>query len=565
MRNFRAFGPCVGLLLAACSSPSSTSPDLAETPDLSASPDLGAQSDFAQPVDSGGNADLIVPADLTVPADLSTPPTFAEQAYLKPPNLVHNSYYGDATAIAGDTVVVGAYQESSNQTTITNGTGASSNMSAAASGAAYVYLRSSGSWAQQAYIKPANSAENNNFGTAVAISADTLVVGAPFESSSQTTITNGATAASDVTLFGAGAAYVFVRSSGNWTEQAYLKAANTAAASYGYQYGSAVAIDGDTIVVGSPVDASNQTTITNGTTASSDTSASRAGAVFVYVRSGSSWTQQAYLKAPNARTQYQFGNAVAISGDTIVVGSNGESSNQTTITNGSTASSDNSLSSSGAVYVFVRSGSTWSQQAYVKPPNAHANYYFGGVVAISGDTFVVSDSIDGSNQSTITNGTTASSDTSAPNAGAAYVFVRSGSNWSQQAYLKASNNHAGNTFGSSVSIAGDNIAVGAYGESSNQTSVTNGSTASSDTSVSSSGAAYLFSRASSTWSQTAYFKAANPDVNDGLGCAVGISGTTVVVGAYGEDANQTTITNGTGASSDNTFSNGGAAYVFSAQ
>src|SRR5262249_35250737 len=148
------------------------------------------------------------------------------------------------------------------------------------------------------------------------------------------------------------------------------------------------------------------------------------GAVYVFVRNGATWSQQAYLKAPNPDADDFFGNSVAISGDTIVVGALAEGSNQTTITNGSGASNNNSAGGAGAAYVFVRNGATWSQQAYLKASNAQANDLFGISVAISGDTIVVGSVFEDSNQSTVTNGGSASNNNSATDSGAAYVFVR---------------------------------------------------------------------------------------------------------------------------------------------
>jgi hypothetical protein len=414
---------------------------------------------------------------------------------------------------------------------------------------------SASNWSPQAYIKSANAQAGDGLGSVVAISGDTMVVGARFEDSNQTTITNGANASTDNSASNAGAAYVFVRSGNSWSQQAYLKAPNAEASD---QFGTSVAISGDTIVVGANAEDSNQTTITNG--ASANNSASSAGAAYVYTRSGSSWSQQAYLKAPNAEAGDLFGRVVAISGDTIVVGAHTEASNQTTITNGASASANNAASEAGAAYVFVRSGNSWSQQAYLKAPNANALELFGTSVAINGDTIVVGANAEDSNQTTITNGSTASADNSASSAGAAYVFTRSGSNWSQQAYLKAPNAQAQDHFGTSVAISGDTIVVGARLENSNQTTITNGSTASTDNSASSAGAAYVFVRSGSSWSQQAYLKAANAETSDNFGDSVAISGDTIVVGASAEDSNQTTITNG--ASADNSASQSGAAYVF---
>jgi hypothetical protein len=145
-------------------------------------------------------------------------------------------------------------------------------------------------------------------------------------------------------------------------------------------------------------------------------------AAYIFTRSGTTWTQQAYLKAPNAGASDYFGYSVAVSGDTVAVTAWNEDSNQTTVTNGNTASADNSAANAGAAYVFTRSGSTWTQQAYLKAPNAGAGDWFGYNVAMSGDTVVVGAIGEDSNQITITNGDTASADNSATDAGAAYVF-----------------------------------------------------------------------------------------------------------------------------------------------
>jgi hypothetical protein len=268
------------------------------------------------------------------------------------------------------------------------------------------------------------------------------------------------------------------------------------------------------------------------------------------------------LKAPNAEARDAFGKSVAISSDTIVVGASGESSNQTTISNGSSASADNSASSSGAAYVFVRNGSTWAQQAYLKAANPNSDHVFGFSVAISGETIVVGAPGESSSQTTIINGSVASPDTSADRTGAAYVFLRSGSTWTQQAYLKAPNSQSEDLFGIAVAISTNSIVVGAIGESSNQTTVSNGSTASADNTATNAGAAYVFVRSASAWQPQAYLKAPNAEAGDEFGQHLAVSGNTVVVGAPRESSQQNTITNGSTASADNTASGAGAAYVF---
>jgi hypothetical protein len=259
--------------------------------------------------------------------------------------------------------------------------------------------------------------------------------------------------------------------------------------------------------------------------------------------------QQAYLKASNTGTDDRFGQFVAVSGDTVVVGASHEDSNATGA-NGDQA--DNSAGDAGAAYVFVRSGTTWTQQAYLKASNTELRDYFGTSLAISGDTVVVGASSEDSSATGV-NGDQA--DNSASFAGAAYVFVRSGTIWTQQAYLKASNTDAGDYFGTSVAISGDTVVVGASREDSNATGV-NGA---NNNSAIDSGAAYVFVRSGTVWTQQAYLKASNTGVRDGFGQSVAVSGDTVVVGAYGEASNATGV-NGNGA--NNSATGSGAAYVF---
>ena len=396
-------------------------------------------------------------------------------------------------------------------------------------------------YVQQVYLKASNTEKDDWFGISVAISGETIVVAARYESSNATGV-NGNQA--DNSAKNSGAAYVFVRNGTTWTQQAYLKASNTEIED---RFGTSVAISGNTIVVGALEEDSNATGV-NGT--ESNNSATTSGAAYVFVRSGTTWTQQAYLKASNTGGGDAFGVSVAISGDTIVVGANGEDSNATGV-NGT--ESNNSASASGAAYVFVRSGSTWTQQAYLKASNTEASDLFGYAVAISGDTIVVGAFGEGSNTTGV-NGT--QTDNSAKESGAAYVFVRSGTTWTQQAYLKASNTGVSDWFGYAVAISGDTIVVGAYGEDSKATGVNGTQT---DNSALSSGAAYAFTRSGSAWAQQDYLKASNTEIADNFGYSVAISEDSIVAGAFQEDSNTTGV-NGT--QTNNSASSSGATYVF---
>ncbi len=466
----------------------------------------------------------------------ANPPS--QLAYAKASNTGGLDQFGYAVAISGDTAVVGAPFESSNATGVN---GNQANNGAAESGAAYVFTRSGGTWTQQAYLKASNTEGGDRFGSSVAISGETVVVGAPAEDSGEAGV-NGDQA--DESASDSGAAYVFTRSGGTWTQQAYLKASNTDASD---SFGFSVAIDGDTVAVGAAGEDSSAPGV-NGDQASN--AATNSGAAYVFTRSGGTWTQQAYLKASNTGASDLFGYAVAISSETALVGAPAEASNATGV-DGNQA--DNSAGESGAAYVFTRSGGVWTQQAYVKASNTGGLDQFGQAVAISGETAIVGAPFEDGGATGV-NGNQA--DNSAGESGAAYVFTRSGGVWTQQAYVKASNTGAGDWFAASVAISGETAIVGAQFEASNATGV-DGDQA--DNSAAASGAAYVFTRSGGTWTQQAYLKASNTGASDVFGYAVAISGETAIVGAPGEDSVATGLN---GNQADNGAAASGAAYPF---
>jgi len=403
-----------------------------------------------------------------------------------------------------------------------------------------------------AYLKASNTGANDGFGMSVAVSADgsTLAVGAIYEASAATGI--GGNQADNTALSG-GAVYVFTRSGTTWSQQAYVKASNTGFAN---TFGMSVALsaDGSTLAVGAVGDDSAATGIGG---SQADTSGANSGAVYVFTRSGTTWSQQAYVKASNTGANDEFGTRVALSADgsTLAVGAFTETSAATGI-NGNQA--DNSAPNAGAVYVFTRSGTTWSQQAYVKASNTGGGQ-LGASVALSADgsTLAVGAPLEASAATGI-NGNQA--DNSAPNAGAVYVFTRSGTTWSQQAYVKASNTGASDLFGASVALSGDGstLVVGGYAEDSTATGI-NGNQA--DNSAPNSGAVYVFTRSGTTWGQQAYVKASNTGASDLFGYIVALSadGSTLAVGAHEEASAVTGIG---GNQTDNSVPNAGAVYVF---
>jgi len=349
-----------------------------------------------------------------------------------------------------------------------------------------------------------------------------------------------------------------------WSQEAYIKASNN---DENDNFGYEIAMDGNTLAVTARYEDSNQTTITNGTSSSSNNSNSNSGAVYIYKRTGTSWTQEAYIKASNSGVNDTFGSYVALDNDTLAVTARQEDSNQTTITNGTSSSSNNSNGNSGAVYIYKRTGTSWTQEAYLKASNNDENDYFGHSTALDDDTLAVGAFTEDSNQTTITNDNSSSSDNSRSDSGAVYVYKRTGTSWAQEAYIKSSNNDNGangysDSFGFRIALDNETLAVGAYGEDSNQTTITNGTSASSDNSEQDSGAVYVYKRTGSSWAQEAYLKTSNSDDHDLVGYRVALDGDTLAVTARSDDSNQTTITNGTSSSTNNSNTYAGAVFVY---
>ena len=328
-------------------------------------------------------------------------------------------------------------------------------------GSAYVFVRSGTMWTQQAKLVATDGVAADLFGDSVALSGDTALVGASVD---------------DFAGVGQGSAYVFVRSGTTWTQQAKLVAADGAP---GDRFGFSVALSGDTALVGAPFDdiAPNASQ----------------GSAYVFVRSGTTWTQQAQLVAADGAAGDDFGFSVALGGDTALAGARlddiGANGNQ------------------GSAYVFVRSGTTWTQQAQLVAADGAAGDDFGFSVALGGDTALAGARLDdiGANG----------------NQGSAYVFVRSGTTWTQQAKLVAADGAAGDEFGVSVALFGDTALVGAQRDDI-AANVNQGS-------------AYVFVRSGTTWTQQAQLVAADGAAGDGVGAAVALSGDTALVGAPVDD------------------------------
>jgi uncharacterized repeat protein (TIGR01451 family) len=380
---------------------------------------------------------------MAVAAVLALP--LVHEAQLLAPDATPFDIFGTSVATDGDTVVVGASAADT-----PGGTGA---------GAAYVFVRSGPAWALQQTLVASDGAMGDSFGHAVSISGDTVAIGA-----------YGADTAGGTT---AGAAYVFVRSGTTWTEQQKLLAPDGA----GFDnFGVSVSIDGDTVVIGSRLD---------------DSPIPNAGSAYVFVRSGTAWTLQQKLTASDAGSDASFGWSVSLSGDTALVGA---------------MEDDNAGGTdAGAGYVFVRSGTTWTEQQKLLAADGAAFDDFGYSVSVDADTALLG----------------SPSPFSPTDAGAAYVFVRSGTSWTEQQKLLAADGMAEDRFGHAVALAGDTAVIGAYRDH-----TPGGEDA---------GSAYVFARAGTTWTEQRHLLAPDGAAFDWFGASVAIAGSRVMVGAPFDD------------------------------
>lgn len=458
-------------------------------------------------------------------------------------------------------------------------------------GAVYLFTRSANSWAQKAYVKPIFStlhAFNEpsvalRFGETIALSGDgkTLAVGTTQD---------------------------FLGKSGIFNFSAISSVANSSVSACLEFYPS------------SRSSASSTSSSSSTTTSSSSSSAGSSykggvasGAVYLFRLKEEGWDEEAHLKASNAEQEDAFGASIALTtdGNAVVVGAIGEDSNATGI-NGDQANnacyyydgtnfvieatcdqafrySVRGLLGNGAAYIFSRNGSDWVQDAYLKPSSTYLNTQFGYSVDISGDgnTVAVGAKGDASNATGINGSTTQNWDYH--DTGAAYIFTRTQATWAQEAYIKPStltvvrNDQGGVTgggeFGGDVSLSKDGniLAVGSLRESSYAKGI-NGDQG--DTSMTRSGAVFIFNRNNTVWSQKSYVKASNTDTDDRFGLNVALSGDgkTLLVGAHRESgrgyasiasasstsssSNSSAVSSGALDQGDNSLESSGAVYLY---
>ncbi|MEI7658591.1 MAG: immunoglobulin domain-containing protein [Phycisphaerae bacterium] len=485
---------------------------------------------------------------------------YVREATLVDPAGVAGDNFGNATAIVGNTAVVGAWLATVD--------------GRASQGAVYVYVRSGGSWVQQARLLASDGAAGDSFGVSIAFDGDTIAVGS---------YQDDIGAAADQ-----GSVYVFTRSGSTWTQQAKLLASDGAA---GDTFGNAVHLRGDSLIVGAPTDTTPAGAL--------------AGSAYVFTRSGATWTQQARLAASDGRGADFFGSGVAIEGDTAIVGAFfadiGSSVNQGaayvyrrsgtswtqesklvapdgaagdafgisvalrngTVAIGSFFDDVATAADGGSVYLFSRGAGSWTHQARLEMPGGGAgvNDQFGFPIALTDDAVLVGAVLDdvggkvdagsawifskvagawlvgdlqmplnGESDDAFGASIAIAGDTmaigaprdnigSAIDQGSVRIMLRRGGQWGAQATLVASDGAAGDRFGTSVAIEGDTIVVGAAGDDAL-------APAGAD-----SGSAYVFTRSGSMWTQQSKLTASDAAPGAAFGQAVGLSGDSVVVGA----------------------------------
>ncbi|ETR69464.1 MAG: PKD domain-containing protein [Candidatus Magnetoglobus multicellularis str. Araruama] len=338
------------------------------------------------------------------------------------------------------------------------------------SGSAYIFRLDGDSWVEQVKLLPSDGAQYDFIGSSVSISGDYAIAGAYGDGD------NG---------YKSGSAYIFRRDVDTWVEEVKLLASDGEA---GDQFGSSVSISGDYIIVGAY---------------ENDDNGYKSGAAYIFRLDGDSWVEQAKLLPSDGAERDSFGSSVSISGGYVIVGAQYD---------------DDNGNNSGSAYIFKLDGGSWVEQVKLLASDNAAGDFFGCSVSISGNYAIVGTDGDDENGNA---------------SGSVYIFRRDGDAWMEEAKLLASDGEAGDRFGASVSVSGDNITVGAYGDDENGYR---------------SGSAYIFIKDGDTWVKHVKLLPSDGSENDSFGSSVSTSGGYVIVGATYDDNN-----NGNGS---------GAAYIF---
>ena len=441
-------------------------------------------------------------------------------AYVKAPVPMRDAIYA-STAVSGDTFVVGAPRE----------TVMTSNGAVTAAGAVHVYRRAPGGEVvfEQTLIA-SNPGAGDEFGYDVQIDGDRMIVSAPFEDSSATTIGGERF---DEGLTNSGAVYVFERTGRTWIEVGYIK---VPASEPNRALGLVIGLDGNVIVAGTPYEDGASGATPN------------AGAVYVVERTGTGFTLVATLRAAIPRTEDRFGSTMDVDATTIIVGAPGEDGTSSGINGDPNAVSPDIGFDAGAAYVFTRSTSgTWGLAAYMKAPSPGARDGFGTSVAVSGDVAVVGARAEDSSSTASNPDPTIDG---LDDSGAAFVFTRRVTAWFASSMLKAHAPGVSDHFGTGVAIDRGIIVVSAPGED----GAGGGVNAPVDELALNSGGVYVYVQSGTAFIFHAYLKAPSTDAGD-LFAALSVDAGRIFIGSRLEDGRG-------GDPADDSLPDAGAAFLF---
>lgn len=372
----------------------------------------------------------------------------------------------------------------------------------------------------EAYIKAPNADSGDRFGTSVSISGNRLAVGAFREGGNIGPLDEGIVSG-DGGPFDSGAVYIYRRDNEDWTFEQLLKIsypAETDITKDADGFGWSVSLDGNTLAIGAPGEAS-----TLGSDQAPNNEGRDNGAVYIFTLNNSgTWVESAYIKANDTNTNDEFGYSVSLDGDTLAVGA----------IEGDASFANNT----GAVYIYTRQpNDAWVLQQKVVSPSAHNSAEFGASVSLSNNSLAIG----AKNQDSDTYGLE----------GAAYIYRRDGEEWTEQAIIRPSRPSDNLFFGHPVSLDGDTLAVGAVGDSHRLID---------DEASDFRGSAYVYGFDGDSWIEQGYLTASNSDSRDRFGTSVVVKNNRVVVSAVEEDGSSP----GVNEPDLNSATDSGAIYVF---
>jgi hypothetical protein len=369
--------------------------------------------------------------------------TWVEEAKLTASDADSSDQFGRSVALSGDVVLIGAYADS--DTLISE------------YGSAYIFRYDGSLWVEEAKLTASDADSSDHFGWSVAISGDVAVI--------------GSYADSDTLIDEYGSVYIFRYDGSSWVEEAKLTASDADTSDH---FGWSVAVEGDVVIAGAYAD---------------DDSGSESGSAYVFRYDGLSWIEDEKLVASDADTSDYFGRSVAVSGDVVIIGAEGN---------------DGRITDTGSAYVFRYDGTMWIEEAKLYALDGRADDLFGSSVSLSGDVAII-----GSYRN-IFLGT---------ESGQTYLFHYDGTRWEETTIMYTSDGDSLDFFGQTVSISGGVAVIGAYQDDDNGDN---------------SGSAYVF-ETGRYFDKEEKKLASDGKGSDNFGLAVSVSGDVALIGAEGDN------------------------------